>query len=79
MTLFASHHLAELGADYWIKHTGVPDPDHKQVLGILELRDNSMEEGVDILDFTLPDGATDYVLSVEFDDSGNIVSVEMES
>ena len=78
VTLFVSHHLAEIGADYWMKHTGIPDPDPGQVLGVLELRYDPEEEGIDILDFTLPDGATNYVLSIEFDDLGNIVGVAME-
>ena len=85
-TLYVSHHLSELDASYWIKHTGTSTPEAQQVLRILELRIDpdeeeldGEEEELDILDFSLPDGATDYVISVEFDDSGNIAGVSMES
>ena len=85
-TLFVSHHLTELDASYWMKHTGTSTPDARQVLRILELRIDpeeeeldEEEEPLDILDFTLPDGITNYVICVEFDDSGGIVRVALES
>ncbi len=37
------------------------------------------EEPLDTLDFTLPEGVTNYVICVEFDDSGNVSKVSMES
>ena len=86
VSLFVSHHLSELDASYWIKHTGTSDPDARQVLRLLEVSFDSEEEDLeeeeellDTLDFTLPDGATNYVICVEFDDSGNIARVSMES
>ena len=76
--MFVSHHLDELDDSYWMKHTGTSKPDARQVLRVLELRVD--EEGeIDILDFTLPEGVTNYVISVEFDDSGNVAGVSMES
>ena len=85
-TLFVSHHLSELDASYWMKHTGTSKPDGRQVLRMLELRIDpeeeeldEEEEELDILDFTLPDGVTNYVICVEFDGSGNITRVSMES
>lgn len=78
-TLFVSHHLAELDASYWLKHAGTDKPEARQVLRMLELRIDPEEEEVDILDFTLPEGVTDYVICVEFDDAGKAVGVAMES
>ena len=85
-TLFVAHHLGELDASYWMKHTGTSEPDPRQVLRMLELRIDpeeeeldEEEERLDILDFTLPDGVTNYVICVEFDDTGNIVRVALES
>ena len=78
-TMVVSHHLNELDDSYWMKHTGTSKPNSRQVLRILELRIDEEEEEIDILDFTLPDGVTNYVLSVEFDDSGSVAGVSMES
>ncbi len=85
-TLFVSHHLKELDASYWLKHAGTSTPDAQQVLRLLEVSFDAEEEDLeeeeeplDTLDFTLPDGVTNYVICVEFDDSGNIVRVALES
>ncbi|MEM8815821.1 MAG: DUF2004 domain-containing protein [Pseudomonadota bacterium] len=78
-TLFVSHHLDELDVSYWVKHTGTEKPDAQQVLKLLELRLDPEEDEIDVLDFTLPGGITNYVICVEFDESGNVAGVEMES
>ena len=85
-TLFVSHHLSELDDSYWAEHTGTTTPDAQQVLRILELRPDpdeedldEEEEEMDILDFTLPGGVTQYVICVEFDESGGVAGVSMES
>ena len=79
-TLFVSHHLEELGEDYWLKHCAATQPEPRQVLDILVLRSNwSDDEGFDILDFSLPGNVTDYVISVSFDPNGNISGITMES
>ena len=79
-SLFISHHLQELGEDYWLKHCATTQPEPRQVLDILVLRSNwSDDEGFDILDFSLPSNVTDYVISVRFDHSGNVTEVSMES
>jgi len=78
-TLFVSHHLDKLDASYWVKHTGNEKPDARQVLQLLELRLDPEEHEIDILDFTLPGAVTNYVICVEFDESGNVAGVSMES
>ena len=81
-TLFVSHHLDEIGDDYWIKHCGAARPDATQVLDILVLQSHWSEDdddGIDTFDFTLPDEATNYIISVEFDENGNVSGVSMES
>ncbi len=86
VTLFVSHHLSELDASYWIKHTGTSTPDARKVLRLLELcfdaeeeELDDEEEPLDTLDFTLPEGVTNYVICVEFDDAGDVARVSMES
>ena len=85
-TLFVSHHLSELDASYWMKHTGTSKPDARQVLRLLEVYFDSEEEDLeeeeevlDTLDLTLPGRVTNYVICVEFDDSGSVARVSMES
>jgi hypothetical protein len=83
--LFVSYHLGELDGDYWIKHLGTEKPNVARVLDILTLRshwgsdDADGEEGIEVFDFTLPDDITDYVISVRFDDAGEIDEISMES
>jgi hypothetical protein len=82
VALFVSHHLDELDAAYWKKHAGTPRPSPKKVLDLLVLRSHWGEEGddgLDVFDFTLPDEVTDYVISVRFDENGDVGSIELES
>ena len=84
-TLFVSLHLGELDASYWMKHTGNDKPNARQVLRTLERRidpeerEIDEEEKMESLDFTLPEGVSNYVICVQFDGSGNICGVSMES
>lgn len=80
--LFASHHLDELDSDYWQKHLGSKKPDPVRVLDILELRSHwgdDEDDGIEVFDFTLPDDITDYVISVRFDEAGEVEEISMES
>ncbi len=86
VTLFVAHHLKELDAAYWTMHTGTATPLPRQVLALLELQahwdddeDDEDEDGLDILDFTLPGGVTNYLIAVEFDESGDVAGIAMES
>jgi hypothetical protein len=80
--MFASHHIEELDAAYWKKHTGTTKPTAKQVVDLLELRSHWGEEdenGIDTFDFTLPGDVTNYVISVRFGEDGEIEEISMES
>ncbi len=80
--LFVSHHLEELEGEYWQKHLGTSRPEPIRVLDILELRSHwgdDDDNGLDVFDFTLPDDVTDYVISVRFDETGEIKDISMES
>jgi hypothetical protein len=80
--LFAVHHLEELDGEYWQKHLGTSSPEPIRILDILELRSHwgdDDDNGLDIFDFTLPDGVTDYVISVRFDETGEVEEILMES
>jgi predicted DNA-binding WGR domain protein len=82
VTLFVSHHLKELEAAYWKKHTGKARPSAEKVLDLLELRSHwgeDDEDGMDTFDFTLPGNVTNYVISVRFDEEGDVEDIEMES
>ena len=81
-TLFVSHHLAELGGHYWQEHCGTTRPEPKQVLDILTLRSHwgeDDEDGIDTFDFSLPGDVSDYVISVSFDENGDVAEITMES
>lgn len=80
--LFASHHLEELEGEYWNKHLGTSRPEPIQVLNILKLHSHWADDddkGLDVFDFTLPDDVTDYVISVRFDETGEVEEISMES
>jgi len=82
IALFASHHLEELDAAYWQKHAGTPRPSAKQVLDLLELSSHwadDDDDGIDTFDFTLPGNVTNYVISVRFDEGGQVEDISMES
>ena len=81
-TLFASHHLDELDADYWQTHLGTGKPEPAQILDILTLKSHwggEDEHEIDVFDFTLPGDVTNYVISVRFDDAGEVEEISMES
>lgn len=80
--LFASHHLDELDGDYWLKHLGTRNPEPVRILDILKLRSHwghEDDDGMEVFDFTLPDDVTDYVISVRFDQTGEVEEISMES
>lgn len=81
VTLFVEHHLDELEAEYFSRIYGTPTPEASQILGSLILVSSwsSEDDGnIDVFDFSLPEKATNYVLSARF--SGDEVeSVSMES
>lgn len=81
-TLFISHHVEELDPSYWQTHLGTGTPTPERILGLLEPRTHwgdGDENGIDVFDFTLPGEITDYVISVRFDEFGEIEEISMES
>ena len=74
---FVSHHLEELPQSYQEKHLGTSKPSHEQVINLLVLR--SKWEDEEVYDFTLPEEVTDYVVSVSFNDDGEIDDIVVES
>ncbi|OEZ62933.1 DUF2004 domain-containing protein [Duganella sp. HH105] len=82
VNLFVSHHLDELDGEYWLKHLGTESPDATQILDIIRLRSHwggDEIDGIKNFDFTLPDDVTDYVISVSFDETGEVDEISMES
>jgi hypothetical protein len=78
-TLFVSHHLEEIPSTYWKEHLGTEKPEPAAVLALLTLTSNWGDEDLENFDFSLPDEATNYVVSVHFDGDGNIDGISMES
>src|SRR5262245_29020763 len=82
VALFVSHHLKEIKESYWRQHVDRECPSSEQILDLLELRSywgKEDEDGMDTIDFTLPDDATNYVIAVAFDESGEVQDISMES
>ena len=82
VTLFVSHHLEEIDEDFWFKHCGVKRPKPEQILDLLVLQSHwgeDDEDGIDNFDFTLPDDVTNYLLTVSFDEDGEVSEIAMES
>lgn len=78
--LFISHHLAEVEGTYWKQHLGDESPEPSRVLDLIQLRDHwGGDDELETFDFTLPDEATQYVISVRFDETGEIEEISMES
>jgi hypothetical protein len=79
-TLFVSHHLKELNSSYWKKHFSTETPEPRLVLELLELRSHwGGDDEIDTFDFTLPERASNYVISVAFDENGGVSGITMES
>tara|TARA_Y100001960_G_C14448129_1_gene715961 strand:+ start:466 stop:768 length:303 start_codon:yes stop_codon:yes gene_type:complete len=74
---FVSHHLEELPIHYWEAHLDSATPSSEKVIGLLILSSEWDDE--EVYDFTLPDEVTDYVVSVSFDEDGNLENITMES
>lgn len=78
-TMFVHHHLEELPQSYWEELTGTPSPAPEAVLDLLELKSTWGEREMENFDFSLPGNVTDYMLSVRFNDAGEIEELSMES
>ena len=79
--LFVSHHLKELEGSYWESHLQSSSPEPSKVLDILVVSPDwsPEEDGIDDIDFTLPDGVTNYVICVSFNEDGEVEDISMES
>jgi hypothetical protein len=80
VSLFVLHHLEEIDADYWKKHFSTDRPDPLRILDALVLRSHwGGHDEINTFDFTLPEEATNYVISVGFDGAGEVSGISMES
>lgn len=87
VTMFVEHHLSEIEPTYWIQHFGQPKPPRDTVIKGLVLRghwsddeeEGIDEDGLDVLDFTLPGEVTQYQLAVYFMRDGTVNYLTMES
>jgi len=74
--LFVSHHLEEFSDTEWQTLLGKVKPSSSDVIEALVFKECSDSN---VYDFTLPNDVTDYVVSVSFNDGGDIDSISMES
>ncbi|MEK7725503.1 MAG: DUF2004 domain-containing protein [Acidobacteriota bacterium] len=80
INLFVEHHLEELPQSYWQQHLShATNFEPSAVINLLKLRSSWGNNDIEYFDFTLPDEVTDYVVSVHFDNAGNVDSISMES
>lgn len=79
VNLFVEHHLEELPQSYWQQRLCVSSPAPRDVVDLLQLRSTWGKNDIEYFDFTLPGKVTNYVVSVHFDDSGDIDGITMES
>lgn len=79
VNLFVEHHLEELPKGYWQEHLGLESPPPSAVVTLLTLRSSWGEKEIENFDFTLPGEVTDYVVSVHFNESGDVDDISMES
>jgi hypothetical protein len=79
--LFIQHHLEEIEPSYWEKHTGTQKPTVLQVLDLLVVDNDGDDsfQSTELIDFSLPDEITNYVLCVSFDKKGDVIDISMES
>jgi hypothetical protein len=77
--LFVAHHLEELPEDYWLAQLAKARPDPADVIGLLVCRASWGKHDLENFDFTLPGDVTDYVVSVHFDEKGEIDGLSMDS
>ena len=73
--LFVSHHLGEISTSTWLEVLGKKVPSSDDIISALVL--THAED--DVYDFTLPRELTNYVVSVTFDEKGQVVDISMES
>ncbi|MGL1529914.1 DUF2004 domain-containing protein, partial [Vibrio parahaemolyticus] len=73
--LFVSHHLDEFPAAVWLEILGKENPSFDDILSALVVA--YVED--DVCDFTLPNDVTNYLISVSFDENGQVVDISMES
>jgi hypothetical protein len=79
-TVFVSHHLEEIDSNYWLKHLSTETPEPRRVLDLLVLSSHwGGDDEIEHFDFTLPEDATQYVIAVEFNESGTVSNIVMES
>lgn len=79
VALFVHHHLAELAPAEWQAVLGTERPAPDAVIASLVLVSNWGDDDCEVLDFSLPDAVTDYVLAVRFDEQGRVAGIGMDS
>lgn len=82
--LFIQHHIDEIAPEYWKQLLATTQPTPQQVLDLLVLNpymewEFEEEEETYMVDFTLPEDVTQYVLCVELDHDENLINISMES
>ena len=85
-SLYLSHHAEEFGDEENIKYFGSKDVatlGGAQLLKAIHLKRIGLypdsEDYVAVFDYMIDEDASDYILAVEFDESGTVVGISMDS
>jgi Protein of unknown function (DUF2004) len=80
VALFISHHLLDIDSTYWKQHFSTETPDPQRILDSLVLQSHwGGDDELETFDFTLPEDVTNYLISVSFDEDGDVSGISMES
>lgn len=85
-SLYLSHHADEFSGEERAQHFGSRDAKNlgvDQLLEAIHLKRIGLypdsDDYVAVFDYTIDENATDYVLAVEFDETGAVIGVSMDS
>ncbi len=83
---YLGHHAEELGEKDLLRIFGITDPDDldiQHLLDALQLKRIGLYPGSEdvlaVIDYTIDEEATDYILAVEFDGDGEVYGISMDS
>ena len=78
VTEFVTYCQNEIHFAYWMKFLDTMRPEPQQVLDMLYFASHWSDGAADVLEFALPEDILDSVLSVQFDEDGNLVDIAID-
>ena len=85
-SLYLGHHADEFSDEERAKHFGSRDAKNlgiRQLLNAIHLKRIGLypdsDDPIAVFDYTIDEDATNYLLSIEFDEAGAVIGISMES